>query len=172
MKIRVDRFTSDDETTISRISVDSSFVCFGLEDEFRAIKVPKETRIPAGIYQVRVRTKGKIHERYKERFSDIHRGMLELKDVPGFSAILIHCGNTHTDTEGCILVGLSASTAPLNMSVSSSAAAYRRLYPLVIGSALVNQLSVEIEDNDRSEGDEAEPSSSLAYPSASVLGKA
>jgi Family of unknown function (DUF5675) len=155
MRIRVDRFTSDEESTISHISVDSSFVCFGLEDEFRAVKVPKETRIPAGTYRVGIRTRGKLHQRYKERFNDIHQGMLELQEVPGFSAILIHCGNTQMDTEGCLLVGSTANTDPSNMSVSGSAAAYRRFYPQVIESALAGSLSITIEDNDRSASSEA-----------------
>ncbi len=40
MQMVVDRFTSDSESTISRILVDGRFVCFGLEDEYRTSKVP------------------------------------------------------------------------------------------------------------------------------------
>lgn len=150
MNIIVDRFISDSESTISHISVDQRFVCFGLEDEFRAIKVLKETRIPAGTYKVTLRTRGKHHQQYLERFKDIqHEGMLEVLEVPGFTDILIHCGNTHTDTEGCLLVGTSAHTDPENMSVSSSSIAYRKLYPLVVGAAKNGSLSITFEDNDR-----------------------
>lgn len=90
MKITVDRFTSDNESTVSHISVDDKFVCFGLEDEFRAVKVPKETRIPAGTYEVALRTRGKHHQKYKQRFKEIHRGMLEILNVPGFTDILTY----------------------------------------------------------------------------------
>ena len=55
MEILVDRFVSDDDSTISRVNVDGQFVCFGLEDEYRADKVPGETRIPAGTYRVTLR---------------------------------------------------------------------------------------------------------------------
>lgn len=149
MNITVDRFVSDSESTISRISVDNKFICFGLEDEFRAVKKLKETRIPAGTYKMAVRTQGKHHQQYKERFKDIHKGMLEILNVPNFTDILIHCGNTHTDTEGCLLVGTSAHTEADNMSVSSSGVAYQKLYPLVIGAAEAGNLSITILDNDR-----------------------
>ena len=74
MEIVVDRFISDDDTTISRINVDRQFVCFGLEDEFREEKIAQETRIPAGTYDIRLRTEGGHHNRYSNRFEDIHRG--------------------------------------------------------------------------------------------------
>lgn len=39
-----------------------------------------------------------------------YKNVWELEDVPGRSAILIHQGNTHKDTYGCILVGNSFGT--------------------------------------------------------------
>ena len=42
MIITVDRFKSDSDATISNVNVDGQFVCFGLEDEFRAEKVANE----------------------------------------------------------------------------------------------------------------------------------
>lgn len=149
MKISVDRFISDDDTTISRITVDGAFVCFGLEDEFRVTKVVNETRIPAGTYDVRLRTVGKHHTQYKVQFPDIHKGMLWLQDVPNFEYILIHCGNTQTDTAGCLLVGTDASTDKGNMSISRSRVAYRLLYTKVVDAALEGVLSIEFVDNDK-----------------------
>lgn len=149
MKIAVDRFTSDGETTLSRLSLDGAFVCFGLEDEFRTIKVAGETRIPAGAYTVGLRTAGKHHQQYKQRFADIHRGMLHIEEVPGFEYILIHCGNMHADTSGCLLVGMGAIAEPGNMSISSSLAAYRRLYPMLVDAAAAGTLRIEFFDNDR-----------------------
>ncbi|MEK8034174.1 DUF5675 family protein [Ideonella sp. DXS29W] len=149
MQILVDRFLSDSDTTISHVTVDGQFVCFGLEDEYRADKVAHETRIPAGEYHVGVRTAGKHHTQYKAQFPDIHRGMLHVQDVPGFEFILIHCGNTQADTSGCLLVGTGAVTDPGNMSISSSRIAYRKFYPMVIGAALEGSLSIRYVDNDR-----------------------
>jgi hypothetical protein len=126
MKIEVNRFISDNDTTVSKLFIDGSFVCFGLEDEFRVVKKVDETRIPAGSYPVRVRTAGKHHVQYKGQFPDIHRGMLHVQDVPGFDDILIHCGNTQADTSGCLLLGTGAVTEEGNMSISSSRVAYRK----------------------------------------------
>ena len=55
MDIIVNRFVSDDDSTISQISINGRFQCFGLEDEFRWDKVVGETRIPSGIYDVGIR---------------------------------------------------------------------------------------------------------------------
>ena len=108
MGITVDRFVSDDDTTVRRVHVDGRFVCFGLEDEFRETKIASETRIPAGTYDVRLRTEGGHHNKYSTRFNEIHKGMLHIQDVPNFTFILIHCGNTDEDTDGCLLVGSQA----------------------------------------------------------------
>jgi hypothetical protein len=63
-------------------------------DEIRKIKIPHETAIPIGVYKVIV------------NMSPAKKRMLpRLLDVPGFSGILIHRGNTKHDSSGCILVG-------------------------------------------------------------------
>ena len=63
-------------------------------DEIKRIKVYGKTAIPKGTYKVSVQywAKHKIYVPF------IH-------DVPGFTSILIHSGNTPDDTLGCILVG-------------------------------------------------------------------
>lgn len=69
--------------------------CVTLEDTVRypGIKIPSATAIPDGVYSITV-TKS-------ERFGC----MLPLvADVPGFSGVRLHGGNTHLDTDGCILV--------------------------------------------------------------------
>jgi hypothetical protein len=63
-------------------------------EDIRKIKVPHETAIPTGVYKVIV------------NLSPAKKRMLpRLLDVPGFSGILIHRGNTKSDSSGCILVG-------------------------------------------------------------------
>jgi hypothetical protein len=120
MKITVDRFISDSDSTISHIYIDGSYECFGLEDEYREEKVPKETRIPAGTYKVGVRTVGRLHGKYSKRFPKFHKGMLHILDVPNFEYILIHCGNTDDQTEGCLLVGSTADTTEAEPRTRSS----------------------------------------------------
>jgi hypothetical protein len=149
MEILVDRFISDDDTTLNRVMVDGKFVCFGLEDEYRADKVIGETRIPAGTYRVTLRREGGHHQRYQNKFPDIHRGMLHIQDVPNFKWILIHIGNTDEDTAGCLLVGTHANTEPGDMSVTQSTAAYKRFYPMVVDAAEDGTLTIRYVDNDR-----------------------
>lgn len=146
MKITVDRFTSDDDATLSAVYIDGVFQCFGLEDEYRAIKVAKETRIPAGKYSVEIRDAGRFHSRYSKKFN-FHKGMLHIVDVPGFEYILIHIGNTDENTAGCLLIGTGCNASD-ELTVSSSTAAYKALYNKVIESALDGNLSIEYIDND------------------------
>ena len=147
MNLVVDRFTSDRESTISLVSVDGQFICFGLEDEHRTKKVFSETRIPAGVYEIRVRTWGGFHQRYSERLP-YHQGMLEICKVPDFADILIHIGNNEKDTAGCLLVGMGCYSAEGNMSLQASTVAYELVYKKVIDAALDARLRISIINND------------------------
>lgn len=154
MRILVNRDISDSEATLSQVFVMDDlgrivYRCFGCEDEYREIKVPGETRIPAGTYNVGVRKEGGFHARYSQdrRVRDIHRGMLHIQNVPNFQWILIHIGNFEKDTDGCLLVGESRDE--VRMCVLNSVVAYRALYQKVIGSAEAGTLTIDFVDNDR-----------------------
>ncbi len=147
MYITVERITSNNDSTLSVIYVDGSFVCFGIEDEFRENKVPNETRIPAGIYDIGVRTVGGFNERYAAKFPDFHKGMLQVLNVPNFEYILIHIGNTDDDTSACLLVGQNAITSD-GIRNSSSTNAYKKLYKKVINHALKGEAKIRYIDLD------------------------
>lgn len=62
--------------------------------EIATIKRPGITAIPKGRYELCLT--------YSNRFK---RSLPLLLDVPGYSGVRIHSGNTAHDTEGCILIG-------------------------------------------------------------------
>lgn len=98
MKLRIKRTYIGSIYTIGHLEVDGKYFCDTLEDRVRDLtsekKIPGQTAIPAGVYEVVVN----ISPRFK-------RKLPRLLNVPGFDGILIHRGNTPEDTAGCILVG-------------------------------------------------------------------
>ena len=108
MDINLYRFTHDNDSSLSLAHIGDAFECFGLEDEPREEKLVNETRIAEGRYKVIVRTAGRLHNKYSDRFT-FHKGMLWLQDVPEFEYIYIHYGNYENETSGCILVGSRSS---------------------------------------------------------------
>ena len=146
MDIKVNRFCEDEETTISTVSINGLFECFGLEDEFREVKMAGETRIPAGRYKVKLRTVGGFHTKYSKRFGSEHHGMLQVMDVPGFEYILIHLGNDDDDTDGCLLVGAGCNTANGLLTIQSSTIAYKSMYEKVWQAAANDDLWIEYID--------------------------
>jgi len=93
MEITIDRLQDNGHSTIGVMKIDGVFEAFTLEDTYHAIKVPGETRIPAGKYDIKLRTEGGLHNKYKAKFGSMHKGMLWLQNVPGFEWVYIHIGN-------------------------------------------------------------------------------
>ena len=138
MELIVERFNSAKTHTDGLLFVNKKFECFTLEDEFREVKVKGETRIPNGTYKVELRTEGGFHADYLKKYgANFHKGMLWVKNVPGFEYILIHTGNTDKHTAGCLLVG---STADKDKAfIGASVNAYKTFYPKVAKALLQNE---------------------------------
>jgi len=100
--------------------------CFTLEDVPRVVKVPQETCIPGGRYELKLRTFGRLYELYRTRYPWNEPGMLWLQAVPQFTDVLIHCGTTDKHTHGCILLGDRADLE--RPSLAASVTAYQRVY--------------------------------------------
>lgn len=97
------------QSTIGDLIINHEVFCHTLEDVVRAAnapKVPGETAIPSGLYQVLIT--------YSPRFK---RLMPVLINVPRFEGVRIHGGNTAKHTEGCIIV---AKTIVSNTVVQGS----------------------------------------------------
>lgn len=142
MNLLLRRLNDDGTATIGALFVNGEWVCDTLEDTFRPVKKKHETRIPAGRYKLELKPVGasRFDDSAKAMLGEGHKGMVRLVDVPGFSEVLIHWGNFHTDTSGCILVGLGDGfdDAGKHM-VQRSRDAYRKIYPIIATSILARE---------------------------------
>lgn len=127
MKIEVLRYNDTGNETLGLLMINGKFRGHTLEDEERTVKVYGETRIPEGTYKIGFRKEGGFHLRYLNKFPNMHKGMLEVLDVPGFKYVLIHIGNTDDDTAGCLLVARSLGVN--NDSIVKSKDKYIEIYP-------------------------------------------
>lgn len=124
MTLQLQREHTVNGATLGSLYVNGRFEAFTLEDAIReqpgvqvaAWKVNGQTAIPAGAYRVEITP--------SQRF---HRLLPQLLDVPGFSGIRIHPGNTTADTEGCILVGRTKLKGGIGDSRLAFEALFRQL---------------------------------------------
>ena len=130
MKLTVVRTQFGTDATNGMLFIDGIFECYTLEDQYQAVKVMHETCIPEGTYDIKFRTVGGFHEKYKKRYGNDHYGMLHLQDVPNFTYILIHAGNTDEHTSGCLIVGETQQDLDLSDDgfIGHSGKAYLKLY--------------------------------------------
>ena len=149
MKLKVLRFSSQEDSTSGLLFLEENsklkFLCYTLEDEKRSLKVRGETRVPAGVYQIKLRTEGGHHERYTKKYGSMHKGMLHIIDVPNFKWILIHTGNTDEHTAGCLLVGDTQQNNVLVKDgfIGKSTNAYKRIYPDIASAVQEEGVTIE-----------------------------
>lgn len=116
MELKVKRKAFEKDYTIGDLFVDGKFVSNTLEDtdrgltqdmpleEIKAKKVYGKTAIPKGTYEVDMNT---VSPKFKDRsWAKPYGGKLpRLLNVPGYEGVLIHVGNSASDSSGCLLVG-------------------------------------------------------------------
>ena len=86
------------------------------EEEIKKIKIKEETAIPTGIYKVILN--------YSPRFKKV---MPLITNVPGYSGVRIHTGNSAKDSSGCLLVGRNTIVGRLTDSRKTYEALFKRL---------------------------------------------
>lgn len=90
--VKLKRAYQDVTGTHGALYFDGKLICYTLERPWLENQ-SKVSCIPTGTYEC-------------EPHNGAHfKNVWHVKDVPDREAILIHCGNTIADTEGCILVG-------------------------------------------------------------------
>lgn len=138
MKLQLYRANCGKTSTLGTLTIGGTHECFVLEDADRQLesnpddKVYGQTCIPRGTYKVIVT--------YSNRFK---RELPLLVDVPGFSGVRIHPGNTTEDTEGCLLPGTSFVTTANGYVVNNSRNAFYKLFQKIEESLERNE-EVEI----------------------------
>ena len=135
MKLRLRREpTIHGRVTFGDLYVDGKWQCFTLEDAVRAVKVPGETAIPAGTYRLTTVTSPKFGP-----------NTLHLQEVPGFTHVHIHAGNSEKDTEGCILVGAKRE----GTTISESRIALNSLKSVVFAEFYLDrEVEIVVENHD------------------------
>ena len=139
MELKLRRIAKKNGYTIGKLSIDGKYFCDTLEDSDRELsssmsldvlkkkKLAHITAIPTGRYEVTMSvisprlSKSKFYKQYGDG------RVPRLLNVPAFEGILIHCGNTAKDTDGCILVGRNSQVG----MVLDSKITYSKLYPLL-----------------------------------------
>ena len=85
---------------------------FIIEDPARITKIKGVTRIPRLIYESYKRYDGRFYTSYKSRFG--HQFVWQLANVPNFTGIIPHIGNTAKDTRGCPLTNFGIKYDHIN----------------------------------------------------------
>ena len=144
MELLLRRIARQREYTIGKLYIDGEYVCDTLEDtdrgltcdmseaEIAAVKVAGQTAIPTGEYDV---TLSVVSPKFRKKSAYAFCGgkLPRLVDVCGFDGVLIHSGNTASDTAGCILVGRNTRVGALTNSLDTLRTLYARLVePLTI----------------------------------------
>ncbi len=147
--VTVLRYLDDGHSSLGLIFLQKKFFAYTLEDTHRSEKVTGKTRIPSGTYQIALlKQDTPLTESYRRRFPwfTYH---LELENVPNFSNIYIHIGNTHVDTDGCILVADGVNSSSPSKMITHSRIAFERLYKKINALLQVNEIvTIRIVDED------------------------
>lgn len=143
MNLTLKRIARKSGYTIGHLYVNGKYFSDTLEDVDRGLdssmsldvlkrkKLAHITAIPTGKYPV---TMDVISPRLsRSKFYKQFGGgrVPRLLNVPAYEGILIHCGNTAKDTDGCILVGKNSKVG----MVLDSRITYSNLYPLLEAAA-------------------------------------
>lgn len=139
MEILVYRKWKKPDYTVGRLSVDGVFMANTMEDIDRGLddgmqdwmirnkKIPNVTAIPTGRYQVEMDVVSPRFSKYPF-YMDVCQGKLpRIKNVKGFEGVLLHCGSDHSNSSGCILLGLNKQKGKLTDSKET----FKKIYALM-----------------------------------------
>ena len=147
MKSKIIRIAKGKKSTLSQLYINGIFQCYLLEDKIRETKIPSETAIPNGNFKLKLNTYGAMNVKYKSAFGKLHQGMIEISNLPNFSSVYIHSGNTIVKTAGCPLCGFGFQFINGDYQVLQSVLAYKMIYPKLVTLAKDVSNTISIENN-------------------------
>lgn len=121
MKLTLQRYLFDNDYTMGLLFIDGLYFCDTIEDKFRGNdlkgkKVYGETCIPYGVYDIKIT--------YSLKYK---KNMPQIMDVPYFTGIRIHSGNTAKDSFGCVIIGIKSENGKVLESRKTYNALIKRL---------------------------------------------
>ena len=132
MRLLLERKWKKETYTIGLLYVDGQLLCNTIEDKDRhltssmplskikEIKVAAKTAIPTGTYKYSLKP---------WYIQNCHGARVpRLVNVPGYSGVLIHTGNTAKDSEGCTLVGKNDTVGMVTNSRYWFLQLYNKMY--------------------------------------------
>ena len=141
MKLQLNRIAKKETYTIGRLYIDGKYFCDTIEDKdrhldqktplskIREVKVAAETAIPTGTYNIRMDVVSPKYSLKPWYVKNCHGARVpRLENIPGFSGVLIHIGNTAKDSAGCLLVGKNDAVGMVTNSKATFLELYNRMY--------------------------------------------
>lgn len=141
MILTLRRIARKPQYTIGKLYIDGTYFCDTLEDTDRGLtqsmslieiskrKIHGATAIPTGTYSVQLNVRSPKYSNFaRYPYAKISNGyMPRLFNVKGYTGVLIHAGNTHRDTEGCILVGKNKEVGKVLESQATWTELYKKM---------------------------------------------
>lgn len=141
MKLLLDRKWKKETYTIGILYINGIRFCETCEDKDRhltqdmplskikEVKIAAVTAIPTGTYTIDMNTISPKYSLKPWYVSNCHGArMPRLLNVPGYSGVLIHPGNTAKDSEGCILPGRNTAVGMVTDSKNTFLKLYNKMY--------------------------------------------
>lgn len=152
MRLLLERLQKADTYTHGKLSINGEYCCECIEDRERGLaatmleseikdkKVYGKTAIPTGTYKIDMNT---VSPKFKDRsWAKPYGGKLpRLIGVKGFEGVLIHVGNTASDSLGCILVNTSVNNG---VGTGSTQAFHKLMNILLEAKVLGEDIEIKI----------------------------
>lgn len=141
MKLLLKRIAKKETYTIGRIYVDGKYECDCIEDKDRhltqdmplkkilEVKVAAKTAIPTGTYTIRMDVISPKYSLKPWYIKNCHGARLpRFENIPGWSGVLFHCGNTAADSAGCLIIGMNTVVGMVTESKATFLKLYNKMY--------------------------------------------